>query len=105
MRGFFSILRLDDGIVKIAGNRPPSSYIPQLNRMGLRPNGIFRVWTSAEAVDDNAVEGEGKRVYAWSRYGATITILKGRVVEGVESGRLTPGVDGSMGRNHLGNHS
>ena len=64
---FFSILRLDDGIVKIAGNRPPSSYIPQLNRMGLRPNGIFRVWTSAEAVDDNAaaVEGEGKRVYAW----------------------------------------
>jgi hypothetical protein len=64
---FFSIRRLEDGTVKIAGNRPPSSYLPQLRRMGLQPNGIFRVWTSAEAIDDNAtaIEGDGKKVYAW----------------------------------------
>ena len=64
---FFSIRRLNDGTVKIAGNRPPSSYVPQLNRLGLRPNGIFRVWTSADAVDNNAaaIEGDGKKVYAW----------------------------------------
>jgi hypothetical protein len=64
---FFSMRRLEDGTVKIVGNRPPQSYLPQLNRMGLRPNGIFRVWTSANAIDNNAaaVEGETKRVYAW----------------------------------------
>lgn len=64
---FFSMHRLEDGTVKIVGNRPPQSYVPQLNKMGLRPNGIFRVWTSANAVDNNAdaVEGEAKRVYAW----------------------------------------
>ena len=64
---FFSILPLEDGTVKIKGNRPPQSYVPRLNKMGLRPNGIFRVWTSAEAIDNNAaaVEGETKRVFAW----------------------------------------
>ena len=64
---FFSMRWLEDGTVKIVGNRPPQSYLPQLNRMGLRPNGIFRVWTSANAIDNNAaaVEGETKRVYAW----------------------------------------
>ena len=64
---FFSMHRLEDGTVRIVGNRPPQSYVPQLRKMGLRPNGIFRVWTSANAVDNNAaaVEGEAKRVYAW----------------------------------------
>jgi hypothetical protein len=64
---FFSIRRLEGDTVKIAGNRPPSSYLPQLRRMGLQPSGMFRVWTSAEAIDDNAtaIEGDGKKVYAW----------------------------------------
>ena len=64
---FFSILRLENGTVKIVGSRPPQNYLPQLNKLGLRPNGIFRVWTSANEIDNNAaaIEGETKRVYAW----------------------------------------
>ncbi len=66
---FLGLKRLPDGRVVIYGGKPSDRDIERLEEIGIKANGVLRVWTNAKVVTHNAhsirpARG-GIRLYVW----------------------------------------
>lgn len=66
---FLGLKRLKDDTVVVFGGRPNPRALEQLEKAGLKANGVLRVWTNALVKDHNAQDikpAGGLRIYIWT---------------------------------------
>ncbi|MDP6389068.1 MAG: hypothetical protein QF654_04160 [Alphaproteobacteria bacterium] len=66
---FLGVKRLADGTVVVFGGRPNPRALEQLEKAGLKANGVLRIWTNALVKDHNAQDikpAGGLRIYIWT---------------------------------------
>ena len=66
---FLGLKRLKDDTVVVFGGRPNPRALEQLEKAGLKANGVLRVWTNAQIKDHNAQDikpAGGLRIYIWT---------------------------------------